>query len=182
MNEHLLRPPIIGDDVTIREYVIFVRAHNIAIANHVLIDAFTIIAGGREKTTKIGNYVHIACFCSLDGRGGVIMRDFSGLSAGCRLFTSDDDYVNGALINPTVPAEYRNVRIAPIILEKFATVGANTVVLPGVVIGEGAVVGACSLVNCNLEPWTVNVGVPAKPIKERDKNEVLKRAEKVVAR
>lgn len=169
----------IGNDVTIREYVVFVRPENIFIANHVMIDSFTVLAGGYDVLTEIGNYVHIACFSSIDGRGGVTMRDFSGISAGCRLFTSDDDYVNGALINPTVPPELRNVRIAHITLERFATLGANCVVLPGVTIGEGAVVGACSLVKEDLEPWTVNAGVPATQIKRRNRERVLQRFERL---
>lgn len=46
-------------------------------------------------------------------------------------------------------------------------IGRNAVILPGVKIGEGAVVGACSLVNKDVEPFTVVGGVPAKFIKFR---------------
>jgi len=37
-------------------------------------------------------------------------------------------------------------------------------------VGEGGAVGAMSLVNKSIEPWTVNVGIPSRKIKERSKN------------
>jgi putative colanic acid biosynthesis acetyltransferase WcaF len=39
--------------------------------------------------------------------------------------------------------------------------------MPGVTFGEGAILGANSLAVKNLEPWTIYVGSPAKPIKKR---------------
>ena len=46
-------------------------------------------------------------------------------------------------------------------------------VLPGVTVGEGATVGALSLVNRDCEPWTIYGGVPARPLKARRKDRVL---------
>jgi len=46
-------------------------------------------------------------------------------------------------------------------------IGANSLILPGVEIGEGAVVGAGSVVTKNVAPWTVVAGNPAKQIRER---------------
>jgi galactoside O-acetyltransferase len=172
----------IGKDVIIRRWVRFVRPEHIHIGDHVMIDDFVLLSGGRDELTEIGNYVHVACFSSIIGSGGVTMKDFSGLSPGCRLFSETDDYVDGGLINPTVPLEFRRPRVGRITLERFVTLGANCVVLPGVTLGEGATVGACSLVTGDLEPWTVNVGIPAKPIKKRNRDEVVRRAEMVLKR
>jgi acetyltransferase-like isoleucine patch superfamily enzyme len=174
------QPRHVGKDVVIREWVRFVRPDNIHIGNHVMIDDFVLLSGGREELTEIGDYVHIACFSSIIGSAGVTMRDFSGLSPGCRLFSETDDYVDGGLINPTVPLKFRRPRLGRITLEKYVTLGADCVVLPGVTLGEGATVGACSLVTGDLEPWTVNIGIPAKPIKKRNREEVLRRAEMVL--
>jgi len=41
-------------------------------------------------------------------------------------------------------------------------------ILPGVVIGDGSVIAAGSVVTKSLEPYTIAGGVPAKKIKERD--------------
>jgi galactoside O-acetyltransferase len=53
-------------------------------------------------------------------------------------------------------------------MEKFSCLGTNVVVMPGVIISEGSVIGANSLVTKTTEPWTIYVGSPAKPIKLRN--------------
>jgi len=170
----------IGKNVLIRNWVRIARPENIIFSDNVMIDDFVLLSGGRDEAlTRIGNYVHVACFSNIGGGGGVTLEDFSGISPGCRLFSEADDYVHGGLMNPTVPPEFHVQTIKPIILKQFVILGANCVVLPGVTIGEGATVGACSLVIKDLEPWTVNVGIPAKPIKMRNRAEVLRRAEEL---
>ena len=47
-------------------------------------------------------------------------------------------------------------------------IGSRVIILPGVSIGEGAVIGAGSVVTKNIEPYTVNAGVPCGFIKIRD--------------
>jgi len=171
----------VGKGVIIREWVRFVRPENIWIGNDVMIDDFVLIAGGHEDLTIIEDHVHIACFSSVSGSAGVHFEYGSNSSPGSRIFSSTDDYIHGALINPTFPEEFRNEKVGRVVLGRFSCLGANCVVLPGVTIGEGATVGACSLITEDLEPWTVNVGIPAKPIKMRNRDEVLRRAE-IIAR
>ena len=62
-------------------------------------------------------------------------------------------------------ANSREVRIC-----KFAHIGANTIVYPGCSIGEGTVVGAMSMVRKSLDAWGVYIGIPAKFLKNRNKN------------
>ena len=47
-------------------------------------------------------------------------------------------------------------------------IGAGSIILPGVTIGEGSVVGAGAVVTKDVPPYTVVVGVPARPIKRID--------------
>jgi galactoside O-acetyltransferase len=163
-------------DVTIREWVRWVRRYNIKIGDHVMIDDFVLICGGRgDVLTTIGNHVHIACFVSMMGGAGFTLMDYSSVSPGSRLFSETDDYTDGALINPTLPDDLRGGPSGRITLGKYSCIGANCVVLPGVTIGEGATIGACSLVTKNVEPWTVNVGTPTRVIKMRNKLGVLRR-------
>ena len=56
----------------------------------------------------------------------------------------------------------------PVIVENNVMIGANVVVLEGVRIGEGAVIAAGSVVVKDVEPNTVMVGIPAKPLKKVD--------------
>ncbi|MBO4378987.1 MAG: hypothetical protein IK133_04375 [Clostridia bacterium] len=49
----------------------------------------------------------------------------------------------------------------------YVWIGARSVILPGITIGEGAIIGANSVVTHDIPPYTVAVGVPARVIKER---------------
>lgn len=59
-------------------------------------------------------------------------------------------------------------RTGPVVFRKGATMGANCTVLPGVVIGEGAVVSAMSLVNADVPAGEVWGGVPARRLRAAD--------------
>ena len=54
--------------------------------------------------------------------------------------------------------------VAPVSIETGAFIGAEAVLMPGVTIGEGAVVAAGAVVTKNVAPWTVVAGIPARPI------------------
>jgi putative colanic acid biosynthesis acetyltransferase WcaF len=56
---------------------------------------------------------------------------------------------------------------APIEICDGAWIGAYAIILPGVTIGEGAVVGACAVVTKDVPPWTVVAGNPAREVKKR---------------
>jgi acetyltransferase-like isoleucine patch superfamily enzyme len=142
-----------------------VNRENLQIGDNSQIDDFVFINAG-EKTT-IGRYVHIASFCSVIGGGIFVMDDFSGLSCGCRIITASDDFTGAALTNPTVPSEFTQVSKSFVHIGKHAILGTNVVVFPGVTIGEGAAVGAGSIVRKDLLPWTVYAGVDCKKIKDR---------------
>lgn len=57
-------------------------------------------------------------------------------------------------------------RKGKIILRKGCLIGINSVIMPGVEIGEGAIVGSCSLVTKDVPAWTIAAGSPAKVIKQ----------------
>jgi len=143
---------------------------NITFGTPVLIDDFTMIVA--RDPVILGNYVHIACFAAITGGGRVDIGDFSAVSQGAKLLTGTDDFIDGGFGNSTVPSDFRNARRAPISLGRFCIIGANAVVLPGVTVGEGAVVGANSVVTRDLDPWGVYIG--NRRHRERNRDEVLK--------
>lgn len=104
------------------------------------------------------------------------MADFSGLSSGVRIITGTEDYKEWGFGNPTMQEDFRNIKKGKIVINQFAIVGANSVVLPDVDIGEGVSVAAGSVISRNLEPWSIYVG--NRKIGERNKDEVLKNYEK----
>jgi acetyltransferase-like isoleucine patch superfamily enzyme len=61
--------------------------------------------------------------------------------------------------------------IGAVLIRKGAFIGMNTVIMPGVTIGEGAVVAAGSVVTKDVEPFSVYGGVPAKKIRDYVLNE-----------
>lgn len=62
--------------------------------------------------------------------------------------------------------------IKPIHLCKGCLIGMETFVMPGVTVGEGAIVGAGSLVTKDIPAWTIATGRPAKVVKEIPKREL----------
>jgi acetyltransferase-like isoleucine patch superfamily enzyme len=58
-------------------------------------------------------------------------------------------------------------------IEDDVWIGGNVAILDGVTIGEGCVIGASSLINKSLPPYTICVGIPCKPIKKRFDDEIL---------
>jgi acetyltransferase-like isoleucine patch superfamily enzyme len=161
----------VGQDVTIWPQAKIVFPEVISIGDSVIIDDFVFLMGGRKTT--IGSFVHIASFVSITGGGELLLGDFVGISSGSRVFTGDDDYLGDSLTGPTVPPAYRNAIRSFVHIGKHAVIGANTVILPGVKIGEGVAVGAGSLVKSDLEPWTIYVGTPVRPLRERPRERIL---------
>ena len=80
-----------------------------------------------------------------------------------------DDYLTDCLTNPMVPMEYRNVIGAKVVIEKHVIVGASSIILPGVTLKEGSSFGTLSLINKDSIEWSVNVGIPSKYLKDRQR-------------
>ncbi|EOW0918740.1 hypothetical protein ACN2GR_004952, partial [Klebsiella pneumoniae] len=57
-----------------------------------------------------------------------------------------------------------------VIIKKNSWISANSVILPGVTINEGAVVAAMCLVNKDIEEFTLVGGVPAKVLRKRNRD------------
>ncbi|WP_288222141.1 acyltransferase [uncultured Clostridium sp.] len=156
----------IGTNVKISKKVSIYSANNISIGDNVRIDDFCILSG----KIKIGNYVHIAAYCGMfGGNEGIFLDDFSGLSSRTVVYAASDDYSGEFLTNPTVDDKYRNVISKPVKIGKHVVVGTGSTILPGVTIGEGSSVGACSLIAKDCDENAIYVGVPAKKLKERSK-------------
>lgn len=158
-----------GEDVFISRKSSLYSPQNIFAGSHVRIDDFTVITAGNGRI-EIGNYVHIACFCVLYGASGIVLGDFTGLSARSTLYSESDDFSGESLCFPFFPKEYKAGYLrGRITLEKHAIIGASSTVLPGVTLFEGAAVGAHSLVIKPCERWTIYAGVPARAIRARSR-------------
>lgn len=158
----------LGKNVKIKKNASIYFVENITIKDNVRIDDYTVIVASNNSTT-IGNYVHIASNCYIAASEGLEMGDFSGLAPGVNIFTGSDDYSGNKLTNPTVDRKYTGGSAGKVIIGRHVIIGSNSVILPGVHIGEGSSVGALSLVTKNLNPWCIYFGAPVKKIKARSK-------------
>lgn len=67
--------------------------------------------------------------------------------------------------------DWTHVKIAPVKISSKVWIGFNSIILKGVTIGEGAVVGAGSVVTKDVPAWTIVAGNPARVIREIAENE-----------
>lgn len=158
----------VGKNVLLSNKCSIYNPSNISIGNNVRIDDFCVISAGKGGV-YLGNYVHIAVYCSLIGDGKITLEDFSGLSSRVSIYSSSEDYGGEFLTNPTVDNEYKKLIIGDVRIGKHGVVGAGSIILPNISIGNYSSVGAMSLVNKNIEEYRVVAGIPAKVIKNRSK-------------
>lgn len=158
----------VGENVLLSDKASYYNCKNIHLGSNVRIDDFCIISSG-EFGIRFEGYNHVACYVSLIGKNLIQLKEFTCVSSKSAIYSSTDDYSGSALIGPTVPEEYRNVISGDVILEKHVIIGAGSVILPNVTLGEGVAVGALSLITKDCEEWSMYIGIPAKKIKDREK-------------
>lgn len=155
-----------GEGVRLYPLCKMIRAKNAELDNHCqLFDNVFIDAG---RLLKIGKYSTVTWFCLVEGGAGTFIGDRVFLGPGTKILTSTYK-LNGFYAIEHVPDECHETEYADVVIEDDAYLGANCTVMPGSHIGEGAVVGANSFVKGDLEPWTIYVGSPCRPIGKRQK-------------
>jgi acetyltransferase-like isoleucine patch superfamily enzyme len=117
-----------------------------------------------RDNVSVSDFVHIGCTTYVEIGENVLM--------GSRVFITDHghgSYRGARQDAPTVPPQMRRLSSGDqVVIGRNAWLGDAVTVLPGVEIGEGAIVGANSVVTRNVEPFTVVAGNPARPIKSFD--------------
>ena len=154
-----------GNNVLISREARFYSPHTIEIGNNVRIDDFCILSGH----ISIGSNIHIGPLVLLYGANGIIIEDFTGISGRTTIYSAMDDFGGDYLIGPIHPNEKTNVTGGPVVIRKYSQIGAHCLLFPNLEIGEGCVIGACSMVKQDTEPWTINVGTPVHKLKARSK-------------
>ena len=118
------------------------------------------------ENCEFGNNVSLHDFCYIDAVGGIKIGDNVRIAHNCSLISGQHKYnERGKTI---VDSGYV---LAPICIGDDVWLGTGVVVLPGVTIGEGCVVAANSVVNKDVEPYSIVGGIPAKLIKKRFEEE-----------
>lgn len=101
---------------------------------------------------ELGTRTDIGAFTYINARYGVTIEDEVQVGSHCSIYsvsTIDD-------------------KQAPVVLKQNCRIGSHSTVMPGVTIGENAVIGAHSFVTKDIPANTIAYGVPAKVIKQSD--------------
>ncbi len=156
----------IGENVCISRKASIYAPEKMVIGNNVRVDDFCILSGRIE----LCNNIHIAAYSALyGGEEGIFVEDFANMSSRVSIYSISDDYSGASMTNPTVPEQYKHVISRPVYIRRHVIIGSTSVVLPGVDVKEGSAFGAMTLINRDPEPWTINVGIPFRKIKDRQK-------------
>lgn len=155
-----------GQNVKISRYARIYSAPSISIGDNVRIDDFCILSG----TITLGSHIHISPYVVLYGALGIHFEDYSGISAHSVIYSAMDDFSGDYLVGPVHPVIKTNVTGGEVLVKQFVQVGAHCVIFPNVTIAEGCVIGACSMVRKDTEPWGIYYGIPSVRRGERKRN------------
>ena len=118
------------------------------------------------KDVQINDYVHIAGVRSVKIGNNVLIAS--------KVFITDHNHgsygQNGVHTDPAVPPAARELYSAPVVIKDNVWIGEMVSILPGVMIGEGAVIATAAVVNKDVPAYSIAAGVPAKVIKRYNKS------------
>ena len=132
-----------------------------------------------RSSAKIGENCTIGSHCYIDSN--VVIGNNCKVQSGCLIY-HPAKIGNGVFIGPGVriindknPRAINNLGeklkdddwvCEGAVIEDFASIGCNSVIMPGITVGKGAVVGAGSVVTKDVKPYTTVYGVPARESSE----------------
>ena len=122
------------------------------------------------KGIVLGKGVSIGPKALLDGRKGLTIEEGAVIGYGAIIWTLNHDYNDIHFCG----------KGAPVTIGRRAWICSNSIILPGITVGEGAVVASGAVVTHDVEPYTIVGGIPAKVIGKRAEKEYdyLYRADK----
>ena len=126
---------------------------------------------------KIGKGVHIYPGAKIWAPWNLVVKDRAGVASGAILYTQAEIIIGkNAVVSQGAHLcagthDYQKpgfpLIAKPIVLGDYSWVAAEVFIHPGVEIGEGAVIGARSVVVSSMPEWKIGTGFPCKPIKDR---------------
>lgn len=108
---------------------------------------------------KLGHKTDIGAFTYINAKNGVVIDENVQIGSHCSIYsisTIDD-------------------KEGPVLLKRNCKIGSHTVIMPGVTIGENALVGACSFVNRSIPDNATAYGIPIKIVRKSNKKRVSSR-------
>lgn len=110
------------------------------------------------KNTFFGDYVRMdTSYADM-----IYIGDYTHITSGCRLLCHQRDLTGYCVGDNAAELGYRTGEIH---IGKGVMVGMETLIMPGVTIGDGAIIGAGSIVTKDIPAWTIATGRPARVVK-----------------
>ena len=108
------------------------------------------------KTTRGGKEVFINFGCTFLDQGGITIEDGVFIGPGAKILTEH---------HPEEPALRHRLLVKPVVVRRKAWIGAGAIILPGVTVGENAIVAAGTVVTKDVPDNAIVAGVPAKVLR-----------------
>lgn len=108
------------------------------------------------KTTSVGKEVFINFGCTFLDQGGITIEDGVFIGPGAKIITEG---------HPEQPEMRHTLQVEPVMIRRNAWIGAGAIILPGVTVGENAIVAAGAVVTKDVPDNAVVAGVPAKMLR-----------------
>lgn len=154
-----------GEDVKIYPLAKIGFPHVVELGSHSKIRDFVFIFAG--KGVKIGEYTDVQPHTIIWGGGETIIGNRVSTGPGTVFLSATYSHAPGLKMVDGMEEGETAIRGGKLVIEDDVYIGARCVIMP-VTIGKGAIIGAGSFVNKDLEPWGIYVGSPARKIGERE--------------
>jgi acetyltransferase-like isoleucine patch superfamily enzyme len=150
-----------GHGVKVGVGVLVLHPKTFEIGDAVFIGNQTFLQGRHDGRCVIGAHTWIGPQSYFDCRD-LELGEYVGWGPGAKVLGSEH---TGEPVD--VPIIQTDLVIKPVRVWAGADIGVNAVLLPGVTVGEGAIVGAGAVVTKDVAPYTIVAGVPAKFLRSR---------------
>ena len=156
-----------GREISIYPLAKICKPEVVELGDYCRIGDFVFIWGGTG--TRIGKYSHMQVHSVIWGGGETIIGDYVSIGVGSVLLSAVYSHKEGLRMVDHLPEGHTKTLFGKLVIENDVYIAVNCTLMPDIIIGEGAIIGAGSFVNKDIEPWSVNVGSPCKKIGERPK-------------
>lgn len=153
----------LGKNVIFEKGVLVFHPENIEIGENVYIGHNTFLKGYYKNSMLIGNHTWIGQQCFLHSAGGLQIGRAVGIGPQVIILTSQ----HKDIANKEMPVYLSALKFSKVVIKDRCDIGAGAVILPGVKIGEGAIIGAGAVVTKDISPYEIWVGNPARFLKKR---------------
>jgi acetyltransferase-like isoleucine patch superfamily enzyme len=154
----------VGRNLNLYTELPYVEGHaDIHIGNDVTITGWIFIVSGRfldKPLLRIGDRVVIGADTVISVNQEVVIEDDVMISIDCRIADNDGHPREAELRAAHAPLRARDIR--PVHIRRYAWIGNGAQIMKGVTIGEGAIIGANSVVISDIPEYCIAIGNPAE--------------------